>query len=300
MGYSHAPSNYNRVFIVAIALNMLFVITEAGAGWYGNSLALLADAGHNLSDVLSLLLAWGGHYFAARAATGRRTYGLRRSSILAALANAILLLLAIGAIGWEALMRLSEPYPANGRLIIIVAAIGVLINTATALLFMRDRHTDLNIRGAYLHMAADAAVSFAVVLTGALMLLTQWSWLDSVISLVIVMVIAIGSWRLLRESLDMALDAVPESIDPGAVERYLQELPGVSGVHHLHIWAMSTTEVALTVHLIKPDARLDDAFLQRVHAELHNHFGIGHATLQLEVGSQLKECAQENTSHDYN
>lgn len=299
MGHTHAPPNYNRVFMVAIVLNLLFVVAEAGAGWYGNSLALLADAGHNLSDVLSLLLAWGGHYLAGRAATSRRTYGLRRSSILAALANAILLLLAIGAIGWEALMRLSEPYPANGRLIIIVAAIGVLINTATAMLFMRDRHTDLNIRGAYLHMAVDAAVSLAVVVAGALMLLTQWSWLDSVVSLVIVMVIAIGSWQLLRESLDMALDAVPESIDPEAVQRYLQELPGISGVHHLHIWAMSTTEVALTVHLIKPDAHLDDIFLQRVHAELHARFGIGHATLQLEIGSQAKECIQEDRSADH-
>jgi cobalt-zinc-cadmium efflux system protein len=295
MGHTHAPPNYDRAFAVAISLNVAFVGAEAGAGWYGNSLALLADAGHNLGDVLSLLLAWGSRYLTGRAATTRRTYGLRRSSILAALTNAILLLLAVGAIGWEALTRLSESAYANGKVVMIVAAIGVVINGATALLFMRGRHDDLNIRGAYLHMAADAAVSLGVVVAGGLILVTQWHWLDPAVSLVIVVVIAYSSWSLLRESLDLALDAVPEAINPALVEHYLQSLPEISSVHHLHIWAMSTTEVALTAHLVKRDAHLDDAFLRRVHSELHDQFGIGHATLQLESGG-MADCVTSGSS----
>lgn len=290
MGHVHAPGNYNTAFGLGITLNLGFVIAEAVAGWYGNSLALLADAGHNLSDVLSLLLAWAGGYLAGRAASTRRTYGLRRSTILAALANAIILLLAIGAIGWEAFMRLQEPHAANGSVVMAVAAFGVVINSATALLFMRGRHSDLNIRGAYLHMAADAAVSLGVVLAGGLILLTQWHWLDPMVSLVIVVIIAIGSWELLRESLDLALDAVPNGINPQAVEAYLRTLSEVRDVHHLHIWAMSTTEVALTAHLVKSDGKLDDDFLKRVHEELHERFGIGHATLQLEAGTAANAC----------
>ena len=295
MGHTHAPHNYDRAFTLAIVLNMAFVIAEAVAGWYGNSLALLADAGHNLGDVLSLLLAWGSRYLTQRTATTRRTYGLRRSSILAALTNAIFLLLAVGAIGWEALTRLSEPYSSNGKVVIAVAAIGVVINGATALLFIRGQHDDLNIRGAYLHMAADAAVSLGVVVAGGLIIVTQWHWLDPAASLAIVVVIAFSSWNLLRESLDLALDAVPESIDPTSVEHYLQALPEVSSVHHLHIWAMSTTEIALTAHLVKLDGRLDDVFLQRVHTELHKRFGIGHATLQLELGG-LADCVNSDSS----
>lgn len=285
MGHTHSPADHTTAFVLGIALNLGFVVGEAAAGWYGNSLALLADAGHNLGDVLSLLLAWGGSYLAGRAASARRTYGLRRSTILAALANAIILLLAIGAIGWEAFSRLREPQAANGVVVMVVAAVGVVINTATALLFMRGRHSDINIRGAFLHMAADAAVSLGVVLAGGLILLTQWHWLDPLMSLVIVVVIAVASWELLRESLDLALDAVPSGIDPGAVEAYLNSLPEVRTVHHVHIWAMSTTEVALTAHLIKADGLLDDDFLCRVQAALHERFGIGHATLQLETGT---------------
>ena len=290
MGHTHSPNNYTTAFVLGIALNLAFVVGEAAAGWYGNSLALLADAGHNLGDVLSLLLAWGGSYLAGRAASARRTYGLRRSTILAALANAIILLLAIGAIGWEALSRLREPQAADGGIVMIVAAVGVAINTATALLFMRGRHSDLNIRGAFLHMAADAAVSLGVVLAGGLILLTQWHWLDPLMSLVIVVVIAVASWELLRESLDLALDAVPSGIDPDAVEAYLSSLPEVRAVHHMHIWAMSTTEVALTAHLIKADGLLDDDFLCRVQAALHDRFGIGHSTLQLETGTATQAC----------
>ncbi|HEY9199311.1 MAG TPA: cation diffusion facilitator family transporter [Gammaproteobacteria bacterium] len=290
MGHTHTPTNYNTAFGLGVILNLGFVVAEAVAGWYGNSLALLADAGHNLSDVLSLLLAWGGSHLAGRAATARRTYGLRRTTILAALANAIILLLVIGAIGWEAIIRLREPQAADGGVVMLVAALGVIINTATALLFMRGRHSDLNIRGAFLHMAADAAVSLGVVLAGALILLTQWHWLDPLMSLAIAAIIAYASWELLRESLDLALDAVPAGIDPVAVEAYLRALPGVRDVHHLHIWAMSTTEVALTAHLIKPDGRLDDEFLRHAHAELHDVFGIGHATLQLEAGTTPNGC----------
>ncbi|MFA7387066.1 MAG: cation diffusion facilitator family transporter [Thiohalobacteraceae bacterium] len=297
MGHTHAPANHDRAFAVGITLNLGFVIAEGLAGWYGNSLALLADAGHNLSDVLSLLLAWGGAFLAQRAATTRRTYGMRRSTVLAALTNAIILMLAIGAIAWEALTRLSEPPVSHAPTVIVVAAIGVVINTATALLFMRGRHNDLNIRGAFLHMAADAAVSLGVVIAGVLILLTQWYWLDSAISLIIVLVIAISSWQLLRESLDLALDAVPGSVDPVAVETYLRALPEVTDVHHIHIWGMSTTEVALTAHLIKSDPNLDDTFLRRVHSELHDRFGIGHATLQLESGETDAVCAHGEPGH---
>lgn len=297
MGHIHGPVHYNRVFALAIALNLLYVVTEALAGWWGDSLALLADAGHNLSDVLSLVLAWGGSYLASRAATRRRTYGLRRSSILAALVNAILLLLAIGAIGWEAIQRLADPPAPNTTLVIAVAAVGVMINTATALLFMRGRHKDLNLRGAYLHMVADAAVSVGVVIAGLAIAWTQWHWLDPLVCLVIVGVIAFGSWSLLRESLDLALDAVPESVDPQAVEAYLANLPELCGVHHVHIWAMSTTEVALTAHLIKVDDRLDDAFLRRVHQALHDQFGIDHATLQLEAGTHAASCGSVLEPH---
>lgn len=290
MGHAHPPVDYNTAFGLGVTLNLTFVVAEAAAGWYANSLALLADAGHNLGDVLGLLLAWGGSYLAGRAATARRTFGLRRSTILAALANAILLLLAIGAIGWEAVSRLREPQSADGRIVMAVAAIGVIINTATALLFLRGRHSDLNVRGAFLHMAADAAVSFGVVCAGGLILLTHWQWLDPLISLLIVAVIAVASWGLLRESLDLALDAVPSGIDPDAVEAYLRSLPELRAVHHVHIWAMSTTEVALTAHLVKADSRLDDAFLCRVQQELHDRFGIGHATLQLETGAAAQSC----------
>lgn len=297
MVHVHGQIHYNRVFALAIVLNLLFVLAEAMAGWWADSLALLADAGHNLSDVLSLVLAWGGSYLAGRAATRRRTYGLRRSSILAALTNAILLLLAIGAIGWEAVQRFADPAQPDTTLVIAVAALGVVINTATALLFLRGRHTDLNLRGAYLHMAADAAVSVGVVIAGITIAWTHWYWLDPLVSLVIVAVIALGSWNLLRESLDLALDAVPESVDPQAVEAYLASLPELRGVHHLHIWAMSTTEVALTAHLIKADGCLDDAFLRRVHQALRDRFGIGHATLQLEAGTTTPECGSELESH---
>lgn len=289
--HDHIPAahDFNRAFVIGIALNLAFVALEAGFGFWANSLALLSDAGHNLSDVLGLLLAWAASYLSGRQPTARRTYGLRRSSILAALLNAILLLVAIGGIAWEAIRRIQHPEPVSGPTVMGVAAAGVVINTITALLFMAGRKRDLNIRGAYLHMAADAGVSAAVVLAGLVIWFTGWLWIDPAASLVVVAVIAIATWGLLRESLDLALDAVPAGIDPAAVEAYLASLPGIAGVHDLHVWGMSTTESALTVHLVKPDGQLDDCLLLDITRELRVRFGIAHATIQLERGA-THEC----------
>ena len=280
--HHHGRHNYNRAFLVGIGLNLGFVFLEAGCGWWANSLALLADAGHNLSDVLGLLLAWGASYLASQRPTALRTYGLRRSSILAALVNAVLLLLAIGGIAWEAVRRLHQPEPVSGLTVIGIAAAGVVVNTATALMFMAGRKHDLNIRGAFLHMAADAGVSAGVLLAGVVIRVTGWAWVDPVTSLLVVAVIAIGTWSLFRESLDLALDAVPAGIDPAAVQSYLAGLRGIAAVHDLHIWGMSTRETALTAHLVKPDGKLDDGLLERISEELHHQFGIAHVTIQLE------------------
>ncbi len=285
--HDHGPLNINRAFGIGVSLNLAFVALEAGFGFWANSLALLADAGHNLSDVIGLLLAWGASYLAAREPSLRRTYGLRRSSILAALINAVLLLLAVGAIVWEALQRFGTPELVSGWTVIGVAAAGVVVNTVTALLFISGRKDDLNVRGAYLHMAADAAVSAGVVIAGFLIRATGWTWVDPLTSMVIAVVIAIATWGLFRESLNLALDAVPSGIDPAAVEAYLASIPGITSVHHLHVWGMSTTEIALTVHLTKPDGKLDDALLERINAELHERFHISHATIQLEQGNGM-------------
>lgn len=283
--HDHGPPQLNRAFAIGVALNLAFVAIETGFGFWANSLALLADAGHNLSDVFGLLLAWGASYLAAREPSARRTYGLRRSSILAALLNAMLLLLAVGGIVWEALQRLGTPEEVSAWIVVGVAAAGVVVNTATALLFMAGREHDLNVRGAYLHMVADAAISAGVVAAGLLIRATGWTWIDPLSSIVIAIIIAFATWGLLRESLDLALDAVPSGIDPAEVEAYLAALPGIANAHHLHVWSMSTTEIALTVHLTKPDGRLDDALLERIHRELHDRFRISHATIQLEQGS---------------
>jgi cobalt-zinc-cadmium efflux system protein len=287
--HNHAATNYNRAFAVGVALNLGFVLIEAGCGWYGNSLALLADAGHNLSDVLGLLLAWGASYLSAWRPAQRHTYGLRRSSILAALGNALLLLVAVGAIAWEAIGRFADPAPVSGGLVIAVAAAGVVINTITALLFVSGGH-DLNIRGAFLHMAADAAVSLGVVIAGVLVWWTQAAWIDPAIGLVIAGVITWGTWGLFLQSMNLSLDAVPENIEPAAVRTYLAALPGVTQVHDLHIWAMSTTETALTVHLVRPDAQIDDDWLAEIAHQLHDRFSIEHATIQLENGRGSAEC----------
>ena len=271
-----------RAFAIGIVLNGAFVAVETVAGLITGSLALLADAGHNLSDVLGLVLAWGATQLARRAPSRRRTYGWRRSTIMAAQINGILLLVAVGGITWEAIGRARAPVAVPGAAIMIVAGIGFLINAGTALLFMSSRRHDLNARGAYLHMAADAAVSLGVVASGAAIAATGWNWLDPAVSLAIAVVILAGTWGLLREATDLAMDAVPAGIDPAAVAAYLGSLPGVTAVHDLHVWAMSTTEAALTAHLVKPDPADDDAVIARATGELHQRYGIAHVTLQWE------------------
>ena len=291
--HPHLPKSFGPAFAVGIALNISYVIAQVGFGIVAHSLALLADAGHNLGDVLGLLLAGGATYLGKTAPTERRTYGLGRSSILAALANALLLLVAVGGITWEAIRRIANPGEVGGKTVMIVAAIGILLNGATAWLFFSGREHDLNIRGAFLHMAADAAVSAGVVVAGAIIIFTGWRWLDPVASLLINAVIVWGTWGLLRESLGMALDLVPANVDPAAVRQYLETQPGVRAVHDLHIWPLSTTETALSAHLVKPDAELDDKMLAQVCDELAHRFGIGHATIQLERGDSAHPCRQE-------
>jgi cobalt-zinc-cadmium efflux system protein len=285
--HSHAVSfANNRAFALGVALNSAFVLAEWLAGLFANSLALIADAGHNLSDVLGLLLAWGAAVLAQRQPSERFTYGLRSSTILAALGNAAFLLVVTGAIAWEAVLRFGDPRFVNEMTVIWVAAVGVAINGATALLFLSGRKHDLNVRGAFLHMAADAAVSFGVVLAGLGMRATGWKWLDPAVSLIIVAVILISTWSLLRESLGLALHAVPRGVDPAAVRRWLSELPGVGEVHDLHIWGMSTTETALTAHLVMPKGHPGDAFLASVARDIERLFKISHVTLQVETARE--------------
>ena len=291
-----SPAGYNRAFLIGTVLNVVFVVIEAGFGLMTNSLALLADAGHNLSDVLGLVLAWGASYLVQRPPTRQYTYGLRRTSILAALINATVLMLAMGGITWEAIQRLQNPAPIPGATLIWVAGVGVVINSVTALLFMSGRKHDLNLRGAFLHMAADALVSLGVVLAGIAILTTGWLWVDPMISLVIVAVIVVGTWDLLKDSVKLILDAVPGHIEPLAVRSYLEELPGVAQVHDLHIWAMSTTQTALTVHLVMPDGYPGDRFLSQTSESLQHHFRIEHATIQVEMGDDDYPC-QLNNDH---
>ena len=291
LGHAHAPASFNKAFAIGTALNLAFVVVEAVFGITSHSLALLADAGHNLSDVFGLLLAWGASALVKSVPTQRHTYGLRSSTILAALFNAILLLVAVGAIGWEAIQRFQKPAPVAGTTVMWVALVGIIINTATALLFASGRKGDLNVRGAFLHMAADAAVSVGVVIAGYFILKTGLHWIDPVTSLVIVAVILIGTWGLLRDSFNFALHAVPPGIDLPEVNRYLSSLPGVTEVHDLHIWGMSTTETALTAHLVRSDAVSDDALLTRAASELRERFKIAHATLQLETSARHCDLA---------
>ena len=288
--HSHAPKDFNRAFAIGVALNTGFVIVEAVYGFLANSLALLADAGHNLGDVLGLLMAWGAAVLVKRRPTARRTYGLKRSSILASLFNAVLLLVAVGMILWEAVQRLARPEPVAELTVIWVAAIGIAINTATALMFLRGGKDDINIRGAFLHMAADAAVSLGVVIAAVAVMFTGWLWLDPAVSIVIALVITWSTWSLLSASVNLALDAVPANIDPQKIDAYFAALPGVTEVHDLHIWAMSTTEVALTAHLVRPGAGLDDELLGRVCHDMQETFGIGHVTVQVEQGDPEHAC----------
>ena len=289
-GHVHVPASFGRAFAIGIGLNTAFVIAEVVYGIFGNSVALLADAGHNLSDVLGLIVAWVASVLVRRAPTVRFTYGLRGSSILAALFNAMFLLVAVGAISWEAIQRFAHPEPVVGATVIIVAALGIVVNGATAWLFAAGSKGDLNLRGAFLHMAADAVVSAGVVVAGVIILMTGWLWLDPVVSLLINVVIVWGTWSLLRASLSMSLAAVPPHIDPVEVRRFLANEPGVLGVHDLHIWSMSTTETALTCHLVMANGHPGDAFIHHLADELDEHFQIGHPTIQLET-DPASSCA---------
>lgn len=286
-----APQSYNRAFAIGIGLNLGFVVIEVVAGFWASSMALVADAGHNFSDVLSLLLAWGASFIATQAASTRRTYGFRRATILASLFSALLLLITMGAMTWESIQRLQTQYPIQSQTMIVVALMGVIINTLTALMFMRGQKHDLNLKAAYLHMAADAAVSVGVVAAGIAIYITGWNWLDPAISLLIVLVILYGTWGLLRDSLNLAMDSVPEHIDPDQIRQELLAFETVTSLHDLHIWAMSTTETALTVHLIvhQPASK---GLLEQISQHLQQAHGIAHATIQIE--NQDQSCSLEN------
>ena len=278
----HAPADFGRAFAIGIVLNTAFVGIEAGYGWWSNSVALLADAGHNLSDVLGLVVAWAAAALGRRPATERYTYGLRAASILAAVCNALLLLAAVGGIAYEAAARLLHPQPVAGWTVMTVAAIGILVNGFTAWLFASGRKGDINIKGAYLHMAADAVVSAGVVAAGFAIIATGWLWLDPLVSFAIAAVILWSTWGLLRQGLAMALNAAPDGMDTIAIRRHLAAQSGVAGVHDLHVWALSTTETALTAHLVMPDGHPGDGFVHGLADELRRSYGIGHVTLQVE------------------
>lgn len=291
-GHVHAPRDFGRAFAVGTALNLGFVIVEAVYGLLAGSMALLADAGHNASDVLGLLIAWGAATLARKGPRGRYTYGFRSSTILAALLNALLLLVAVVVIAGEAIRRFADPEPVAGGTVMLVAGIGIVVNTATALLFLSGRKQDININGAFLHMAADAAVSAGVVVAGFLIARTGAVWIDPVASLVIVAVIAASTWGLLRDSVAMSLHAAPAGVDPDAIAAFLLEQPGVADLHDLHVWPMSTTETALTVHLLLPGGYPGDAYTARLAGALHDRFGIDHTTVQIETDAGVP-CERE-------
>lgn len=289
--HDHAPKDFGKAFLIGVLLNAGFVAAEVVYGLKGNSVALLADAGHNLSDVLGLLLAWGAAALVDFRPTKRYTYGLRSTSILAALANATLLLLVTGGIAWEAISRFRQPEQAEGHTVIVVAAIGVVINLATALLFMAGRKGDLNVRAAFTHMAGDAAIALGVVVAGVVIVYTGWLWLDPAVSLVISLLVIVGTWGLLKDSVNLALHAVPESVELSKVRHYLQSIDGVAEVHDLHVWGLSTTETALTAHLVMPAGYPGDATRQKICSELMEQYSINHATLQIELGDSGVACA---------
>lgn len=290
--HAHEPRDYNTAFAVGLALNIIYVAIEAVAGLLINSLALLADAGHNLSDVLGLVLAWAAHYLSQTRPTVRRTYGLRSTTIWAALANALILLVAIGGIIWEAVRRIGQDYQPTGSTIVWVALAGVVVNAVTAWLFFAGRKQDLNIQGAFLHMAADAGVSVGVVIAGLAIQWTGRAWIDPLTSIIVAMIIFFSAWGLLKDSLNLALQGVPGDIDLEQVKQRLEQLPGVERVHDLHIWAISTTQVALTAHLVKPQVDNDDALLASACQTLHDEFGIAHATVQIERDPAAARCEQ--------
>jgi cobalt-zinc-cadmium efflux system protein len=293
--HARAPDSFGVAFAVGIALNAAFVVAEVVFGLLGNSVALLADAGHNLGDVLGLIVAWVASILVRRAPSARFTYGLRGSSILAALFNGVFLLVAVGGISWEAIQRIGQPEHVAGVTVMIVAAAGILVNGISAWLFASGRKGDLNVRGAFLHMVSDAAVSAGVVVAGFIIVMTGWLWLDPIVSLAISAVILWGTWGLLRDSFTMSMNAVPPGIDPTKVRDFLEHLPGVTSVHDLHIWPMSTTETALTAHLLMPGSgHPGDAFLVEAARELDHDFGIGHATLQIEMTDEACALAPDH------
>ncbi len=299
MKHSHqhpTPTNYTRAFGIGTALNITFVIVEAVFGFLSNSLALIADAGHNLGDVLALLLSWGATYLAQRKPTRTRTYGMRRGTILAAFVSSLILLMTMSIVSWEAFGRFATPSEVNSMTIIIVAAIGVFINTATALLFFTSQQEDLNIKAAFIHMAADAGVSLGVVIAGVAIMFTGMLWIDPAISLVIVIVIVISTWGVFRDSFNLAMDGVPKEIDVEEVKYFILQQEGITEIHDLHIWAMSTTQVALTAHLVRETNALDDDFLHRLSKELKERFDIIHPTIQIESGKKAHLCGQAH--HD--
>lgn len=293
----HAHGRYDRLFGIGILLNAGFVVIEVYFGLQSNSLALLADAGHNLSDVLGLVLAWIGVAVGRLRPDARHTYGWQRASIFAALINALVLLLAMGGMAWEAVHRFASPAPVVAHTVIAVAAAGVLVNGLTAWLFLSGSRNDLNIRGAFLHMAGDALVSLGVVLAGLLYLQTGWLWLDPVLSLAIAGVIIYSTWSLFRQALHLSFDGVPASVDLHQVHRALLDLPGVEAAHDLHVWAMSTSETALTVHLVMPAGHPGDAWLSDATGMLHDRFDIAHATLQIELGDAQPCSLALHTAH---
>ncbi|MDO9182298.1 MAG: cation diffusion facilitator family transporter [Bacteriovorax sp.] len=288
--HANAPQNYNLAFALGISLNITFVIIEALYGYFANSLALLADAGHNLSDVAGLLLAWGALWLSRRKPTSHFTFGLRKSSILSALFNAIFLMIAVGIIIWEALHRLWSPGIVEYNIVIIIASIGIVINSLTAILFFKDKDHDINIKGAYIHMAADALISLGVVISGVIISYTSWHWLDPIVSVIISLIIIYGTWDLLKSSMRLSLDAVPANIDPLAVKKYLENIEDVQEVHDLHIWAMSSTETALSVHLTVKINSLNNSKIVKIASELKNKFKIHHPTIQLELEEENFQC----------
>ncbi len=293
--HHHMPARYDWIFGIGIALNVVFVIAEVIAGLYSNSIALLSDAGHNASDVLGLVIAWIAVWMARKSPQGRFTYGLGKGSVLASIINAFLILVAVGIIIWEAISRIGADITISGYIVVITAGVGIIINTATALLFMRDKDKDLNMKGAYLHMAADALVSLGVVVTGALILYTGWNWVDPIVSLLIAVVIIWSVWGLLIESINLVLDGVPTHIDQDAVHKYLSSLPNVIAVHDMHIWALSTTEVSLTAHIEVPDCNKACPLIKEINKDLAEKFAITHATVQFETsGSCAGKCISNN------
>lgn len=288
-----ASGHLNRAFLLGIVLNIVFVVVEGAAGWWYNSLALLTDAGHNFTDVISLVLAFLAIKMSQRKPNNRFTYGYGKTTTLVSLLNAVLLLVAVGAIGWEAFQRLGTAPALNGTAISVVAVVGIAINAGTALLFFKDKEHDINVKGAYLHMAADALVSLGVVLAGVLMHFTGWFWIDAAVSLLIMVVIVWSTWGLLVESLRLSLDAVPKGIDVAAIRAFLLEIPEITHVHDLHVWALSSTENSLTAHLLVADTYQDHRLME-IRDELVHHFAIGHITLQIEKPSIGQICEQEN------